>query len=842
MAATSVVTLEPDRLPRTVVPSAYRLRLEPDLDSASFAGTVEIDVEVHEPTTSIVLHAHQLSLGPPILRRDSGRSTEGSVTLDEARQQATLTFARLLEKGRHTLALTFGGVLNDELAGFYRSTFEDDGGATHTIATTQFEMTDARRAFPCFDEPAFKATFEVTLVVPRGLAAFSNSAQESERELEGGRREVRFAPTIPMSTYLVAFVVGPFEHTTARDVGSVPLRVVHRAGREHLTSFALDVAEFALRTFEEYFSIPYPGDKVDLVGIPDFAAGAMENLGCVTFREAELLVDLATAGQNELVRVASVIAHELAHMWFGDLVTMSWWEGLWLNEAFASFMQYICLDAYRPEWKMWIRFADERETGLTLDAVHTTRPIEFPVRSPAEAMAMADPITYQKGSSVLRMLEQYLSPEVFRDGVRHYLRTHAYGNTVTGDLWASLEEVSGRPVGEIMSSWIFQGGHPVVSVDGSSLGQHPFVLAAPEGQSAIGDHWLVPVVTRSLAGGEPSAQLLRTTHEPLEVASPAIVNAGGAGFYRTSYAPDQLREVVAHLQSLSEVERAVLVADTTALAFAGDRRVADVLSIAARLGDEVEPAVWKSVDRVLDFLDRIVTDDQRPLLTAKVRALLGPLFNSLGWQPRAGEDERTMLLRASLARRLGTTGEDAAVREEAVRRFDQGELDGDLAAAVIAIVASLNRPGDYEEMLRRCEAAPDPQTEQRYQGGIAAFTEESLILRAYEEVFDNFRSQDAPRVIFRLVSNRVGGLAVWSAIADNWDATIERIPAMLHAMVGIGLIFQVGDLDVVAKATEFHHNNVLPAGQRLIEQALEWFAASSRLALRERPELKSTLA
>jgi len=834
-------TTDPVRLPTTVVPSAYRLRLEPDLDAASFTGTVEIDVDVVEPTATVVLNAYQLEIAPSVARAADGTSSEGGVTLDEELQRATLSFPSPLT-GSHTLALSFAGVLNDELAGFYRSTFEDEEGVTRTIATTQFEMADARRAFPCFDEPAFKATFEVTLVVPDGLAAISNSAPVREEVLPDGRREVTFAPTMRMSTYLVAFVVGPFEQTPPRDVGGVPLTVVYRSGMANLTTFPLDVGEFALRTFEEYFGIPYPGDKVDLVAIPDFAAGAMENLGCVTFREVELLADPATASQNELARIAGVIAHELAHMWFGDLVTMTWWEGLWLNEAFATFMQWWCVDKFKPEWKMWVRFAGERETGMAFDSVHTTRPIEFPVHSPAEAIAMADPLTYQKGSSVLRMLEQYLSPDVFRDGIRHYLRAHSYDNTVTADLWASLEEVSGRPVGEIMTTWIHQGGHPIVSVDGSSLSQRPFVLAPAEGRSAIGERWLVPVLERSLEGGEAAAQLLGETPQPLECAAPVLVNSGGTGVYRTSYAPEQLAAVVGRLDSLSEIERAVLVGDTTALAYAGDRTVADVLAIASKLGTDVEPQVWEFVDRILDFLDRTVTDAERPLLAAKVRTLIGPLFAELGWDPRPGDEERAQVLRATLVRRLGTTGEDEEIRTEAVRRFDERELDGDLAAAVVAIVAGLNRPGDYEEMIRRFKEARDPLEERRYQDGIAAFTDEALIMRAYEEVFDNFRLQDAPMVIFRLVANRVGGLAVWSAMADDWEATVERTPMMLHFMLGIGLIFQVGDLDSVARATKFHHDHVLPAGQPMIEQALEWFAASSRLAARERPILAATLA
>ena len=358
------------------------------------------------------------------------------------------------------LSVGFRGTLNDQLRGFYRSTFTDDAGATHTIATTQFESTDARRAFPCFDEPAFKATYTVTLVVPAGLSAYSNSPVAFETPLPDGRREVSFAPTMKMSTYLVAFVIGPFEQTRAIDVDGVPLAVVYPPGKGHLTDFALEIGAFSLRFFSDYFDIAYPGDKVDLVAIPDFAAGAMENLGCITFRETALLVDPATASQLEIQRVAQVVAHELAHMWFGDLVTMQWWEGIWLNEAFATFMEELCCDAFRPAWQRWVLFGIARDMALAIDSLHSTRPIEYEVVSPDDAEGMFDMLTYEKGGSVLRMLELYLGQDVFRDGIRHYLKDHAYANTVTTDLWNALEAVSGEPVAKTMDTWILQGRPP----------------------------------------------------------------------------------------------------------------------------------------------------------------------------------------------------------------------------------------------------------------------------------------------------------------------------------------------------------------------------------------------
>jgi puromycin-sensitive aminopeptidase len=834
--------LDPYRLPTSVVPTAYRIRLEPDLDAARFAGTVEIDVELLEAASEVTLNAVALEVAAASVRADGGAELAGAIALDEEHDRVTVRFATELPVGPHTLSLTFNGYLNDLLVGFYRSSYTDDAGESRTIATTQFEATDARRAFPCFDEPAFKATFEVTLVVPDGLSAFSNSPILTETVLEDGRREVVFGRTMKMSTYLVASVVGPFESTPPVDVDGVPLAVVTPRGRggEDLTSFALEVGAFALRFFTEYFGIPYPGDKVDLVAVPDFAYGAMENLGCVTFRETALLVDPLKASQNEQVRVAMVIAHELAHMWFGDLVTMAWWEGIWLNEAFATFMQYVCCDAFRPEWKTWVRFSAEREVGLSIDGLHATRPIEFPVHSPADAAAMVDAITYQKGGSVLKMMEQYLGAEVFRDGIRHYLAAHAYSNTVTRDLWASLEAVSGQPVGEIMDTWILQGGHPTVTVSEHALSQRPFMFAPPEGPSAIGSSWKVPVLSRTLGGGELARQLLEDP-APLAVGQPALVNAGGTGVYRTSYETKQLAAIASRLGELTEVERAVLLGDTWALARAGDRSVADMLTLVSGLGTDVEPATWEVADQLFDFLSRTVTDSDRPLLEAKVRALLGPVFAHFGWDAADGEDDRAQIVRSVLIRRLGTTGADEAVRSEAAARFDAGVVEGDLADSIVTVVAAMNRPGDRDEMLRRFREAKDPQTEERYRLGITAFPDEALCLRTFEESFELFRSQDVPVVIVRLMANRVGGRAVWDAVTEQWNQLMERIPPVMQFALGMGLSFQVTDEEFLQRVQEFHAAHPLPAGQQRIDQSLERLATSVRFADRERQGLAVVL-
>ena len=488
------------RLPAGVVPRHYAIELAPDLEAATFAGTVAIDVDIEDPVESITLNAAELSIIGAQLITASSEAVELDSHLDAESERLTLTRRNgsdCFAAGPARLDISFDGVLNDQLHGFYRSTYTDDAGATHTIATTQFESTDARRAFPCFDEPALKATFATTLIVEDGLLAVSNTAETGREALEDGRVRVSFATTMPMSTYLVAFVVGRLEATEPIDCGGVPLRVVHRPGRADQTGFALDVAAHALEWFSGYYGLPYPSDKVDLVAIPDFAFGAMENLGCVTFREVLLLVDPRAASQPELQQVAKVINHELAHMWFGDLVTMAWWEGIWLNEAFATFMETACTDAYRPDWRVWSTFCRSRASALATDALDSTRAVEYPVHSPAEAEDMFDVITYEKGAALVRMLEQYLGLETFRAGVRLYLRRHAYSNTVTEDLWRALAEASGEPVGQIMDGWIHQGGYPAVTATptdhGLRVSQHHFTL---DPERADERSWVVPLRLR----------------------------------------------------------------------------------------------------------------------------------------------------------------------------------------------------------------------------------------------------------------------------------------------------------------------------------------------------------
>src|SRR6266508_4624177 len=667
---------KPYRLPTPITPERYEIRLTPDLANWTFTGEERVSVEVHEFSREIILNAAELEIHAVSLTTPDGTVLQCKVKLDSQNELAQLSFAETVPVDRCELNIQFSGILNDKLHGFYRSTYKDAKGQEKALASTQFESTDARRAFPCWDEPAFKAVFQVTLVVDEKLTAISNARVLRETVLPGtGKKEVVFADTMKMSTYLVAFIVGDFEATEPVMVGHAPLRVWAVPGKKHLAKFAIDIGKVSLEHFSRYYDIPYPGDKLDLIAIPDFASGAMENLGAITFRETALLVDAARATRAELERVADVVAHENAHMWFGDLVTMKWWNGIWLNEAFATFMEMLAVDAWKPEWQRWTTFGVSRAAALSVDGLHSTRPIEFHVEAPRDADAMFDVLTYEKGASVLRMLEQHLGPALFRDGVREYLRRHAYANADTGDLWAALGRAARQPIPAVMDGWIFQPGYPLVSarLEGGHLVlrqqrftylPEPLPGSMPTAQDQL---WQVPVQVRITAAGRSASErrLLAGAETRLPVperVDAVLVNEGGHGFYRVRYSGELLGHLLDALPEIAAIERFNVVNDAWAVTVAGLMALPDYLELTARFRDERDRNVWAVLLASFATLNRIVEPRHRPQLAALVRGRAARAFAALGWTVRPGDDELMRQLRGDLLRALGMLGDDPDVQ------------------------------------------------------------------------------------------------------------------------------------------------------------------------------------
>ena len=842
------------RLPSSVVPSRYDIRLEPDLEAATFAGEETVAITVKEPVVEIVLNAAELAIQAVRVETADGAVVEGSAALDEAAERARLLFPTPLPAGEHRLTLRFTGTLNDRLRGFYRSTYKDAAGASHTIAATQFEATDARRGFPCWDEPALKAVFGVTLIVPEALAAISNTRVISETPTGSGKKTVVFADSIRMSTYLVAFVVGELEATAPVMVGPTPLRVWCVPGKRHLTAFALEIGAFSLGFFERYYGMPYPGDKLDMLAIPDFAAGAMENLGAITYRETALLVDEATASHTERERVADVVAHEIAHMWFGDLVTMLWWNGIWLNEAFATFMELLAVDAWKPEWKRWTTFGVSRAAAMAVDGLENTRPIEFEVRAPRDCEAMFDLLTYEKGGSVLRMLEQHLSGEVFRDGVRLYLERHRFGNAETTDLWKALGDAAHLPIPEVMNGWIFRPGYPLVIVEpegaGVKLSQRRFTYLPSEETAA--ERWQIPLRLRaSVKRGFVDKPVLLGA-EDLVVTLPAtpdwvVANAGGHGFYRVQYAPPLLRKLTGALKKLAPIERFNLVSDAFALAQAGMMAAADYLDLTVRFVEETDRNVWTTLVGSLGYVNRLVAEESRPHLEQLVRQRLEPAVERLGWEPQPGEDELGRQLRGDLLRALGTLGNDGAAQERARAfyaryREDESAVDANVLPALIAIVAAAGGEAEYEEFVQRFKAARTPQEEQRYLYALAGFRQPELLQATLEKTTNGeVRSQDAPFLVRSLLTGVHSRGLAWEYVKANWSTMARQYPPSAYRRMYEGvtaLVSPAWETDVRA----FFETNRIVLGGKTLEQYLEQLRIAVRLQEREAAALAAYLA
>jgi len=846
------------RLPKHVAPTRYAIQIEPDLSASSFVGRETVEVAVREPTEEIVLHACDLAVRAAVVEDSEGRRLSGAVRLDEATERVILRFREPLRPGPWRLSLEFSGTLSDALRGFYRSTFTREDGTTGALAVTQFEATDARRAFPCWDEPAFKAVFELTLVVDPGLTAISNTAVVGAgRSVDGTKQVVTFAPTIPMSTYLVAFVVGPLQPTDTVDAGGIPIRVWAVPGKGRLADFALRVAAFSFRYFQEYYDVPYPGDKLDLIAIPDFAFGAMENLGAITFRETALLVDERSATHGELARVAHVVAHEIAHMWFGDLVTMAWWNGLWLNEAFATFMEVLAVDAWKPSWGRWSHFGVSRAAAFLTDGLRSSRPIEFEVASPKDAEAMFDVLTYEKGGAVLRMLEQYLGPAGFRDGVRRYLATHRFGNAETADLWQALGEACGQPIPQIMDGWIFRQGYPLVTVETGGAGeticfsQRQFRYL-PDGDGA-GELWHVPLTYRAGVKGEVLHGRLLLAGASGRVAFPdrpdwVVANAGGHGFYRVHYAPGILAPLLtAPGETMTSIERFNLINDAWAATLAGMLPVSAFLDLTAHFTAETDRHVWAPLLASLDYLGRVVPPDLRPRLDRLVRSRLGDVISRHGWTPREEDDDLVRELRGEVLRAMGILGNDAEVQRTARERYAAGAgpsaLDPSVFTAVLGIVAHTGGEREHAEFLSRFKRATTPQEEQRYLRALAHFRAPDLIRRTLDlSLNGEVRTQDAPFLVRDLLTGVHSREIAWAFVQDHWEQMERLYPShsgLRRLCEGItGLVTPALEQDVRL----FFESRSVPFGGKTLAQYLERLRVAILFQEREAASLRAYLA
>ena len=822
----------PFRLPRSVVPTRYQLAITTDLEAETFTGTVVVDLEVTEPVRELICNAIDLSIHEAVVRVGEQRyplSTEYVHAEERVRFVAEVE----LPAGEAVLEVRYSGECNQKLVGYYAANYTDNG-EDKRLGVTQFEAPHARRAFPCWDEPDFKAVFDVELTCASGIIAVSNSPERMRRDNADGTVTFSFEPTMLMSTYLVAWVIGELELSEPSASGQTPIRVAARPGQGHLTAFALHCATHALQWFEEYYGIPYPAAKLDLVAVPDFAFGAMENLGCVTFRENLLLVDPESASRTELERVATVIEHEIAHMWFGDLVTMAWWNGIWLNEAFATFMELSCADAYRPDWEMWTSFGLLRTQAFETDALAATRPIEYRVDTPDDAEAMFDILTYEKGASVLRMFEQWAGPERFRSGIGAYLRAHSYSNTETADLWTSLSEATNTDVVAIMDSWINQGGHPLIT---ASPTPHGVLLHQTRFRNLNGSApdatWQVPIRIRAEVDGTTVRRSVLHSGEPLAVdlggtPTQVTINEEASGFYRSEYQSPWATSVLTTAPESSPAEQIGILDDLWAL-FSAGRSSIEPLAVLLRglLTAEASPLVWRRASGILGQLVALTPIDHVGLQhywRDLAQELAVPTWKTL--EPTSEPSHAQQEVRALSIALAGTVGAYGPARQEAARLFAlqttsarHSTGDPELDAAVLHIVAADALSGAFEELLSRFRTASTPQEELRALNALAEFDTPEAQQAFCELCRVEVRSQNAPYGLAHALALPTAGPAVWTFITTHWDELCGRFPSSSIPRM-IGGIRSFADADQVGVVTDFLRLQ-FPSPSRVIEQHLE---------------------
>jgi aminopeptidase N len=780
-----------EELPKCVSFRHYLLELTPNFETFDYEGRAVISLEVRQATRAIELNSLEL-----VIRSASivGHGEALAIDYLPDLQRVRLTSETTLEVGKCQLLIDFSGRHNDQMAGFYRSKYTDSQGTARYAVTTQFEATDARRAFPCGDEPALKATFEVVLNVPSDLTALSNMPVKTEKlDATTGLKRVHFETTPVMSTYLLAFFVGSVDWLEATAVmpsgREVRTRIYTPVGKREQGRFALDLATRVLSFFSEYFAIEYPLPKMDLIAIPDFAAGAMENWGLVTFRTRLILYQEGETSFRTKVRIAYIVCHELAHQWFGNLVTMEWWSDLWLNEGFATWVGWMAADHFFPEWRCWELFmTEEFDQALALDRLSSSHPITNQVARATEISEIFDSITYSKGASIIRMLVNAVGEGVFQTGLRSYLAKYQYGNARTSDLWEALSRASGRDIGRLMDSWTSQMGYPLVTVRrderGVTLSQEKF--ADLEERERCADYqWVVPLNPIMGDRSEPTHCWLEGKSLHLED-RPLKLNSGSTGFYLTQYDDATLEELAETIrkQELTPIDRAEVVGTLYQLALYNYCSATRLLEFVDCYSEETEHLVWEAVAKNLKEVSGVWYDNPEITghLSRKIQFLLRPVYQRLGWEPSPDEDPQTSQLRV-LA--IGTLGyhSDGDVLEEAARRFEayrSGQLEAlpkDLREHVFGMVG--RHDADHARALRTLFQGTDSE-ELKCQllSAMGRTNSHDLLDEALTWAFTSgeVRGQDALNV--SLAASR-GALREqnWRFIVDHWETLVKLYQA-----------------------------------------------------------------
>ena len=846
---------EAQRLPEIARPENYKLTFTPDLDSAKFEGDETLTIRVLKPTSELTLNAADIDFHDVTIA-SGGATQKAKVTPQKEHEMVVLGVAKPLAAGLATIHITYAGILNNEMRGFYLG--KDDQGRKY--AATQFEATDARRAFPSFDEPDYKATFDISVVADKGLATISNEKVVSDTPGPGDKHTVRFATTAKMSSYLAALVVGNFDYLEGQADG-IPIRVYATTGKKEMGKFALEAAEYALTYYDKYFAIKYPYGKLDLVGLPDFSAGAMENTGCITFRDVLLLIDEKQGSVDLKKTIATVITHEMAHQWFGDLVTMKWWDDVWLNEGFATWMESKPVEAWKPEWNL--NLDDVSNTGGTLnvDSLANTRPIHQAADTPAQIQELFDGIAYGKAAAVLRMLESYLGEETFRAGVNAYLNQHKYANATAEDFWDAQAKTSKKPVDKIMPTWVQQAGAPIVNVKAQCSGnstsvaltQQRYYFDRAKFEAPNDQIWQIPLCLKGSSNDNsaPKCELLTKKEESFTLpgcSTWVLGNAGGAGYYRVGYQPEAVRALAKDAETkLTPAQRISLENDIWGSVRVGREPVGDYLAFAQGLQSDRNRAVLEDLLGGLGYIGRhLVNDNDRAEYRTWLIQLLAPAMKDVGWEPKPGEPDEQKALRARLFNALGYDARDPQAMAEARKISDKAladpsSVDHELAGGAFAIAALNAGPDFYDKVMAGLKNPKSPEEYYMYFFTLPEFSDPKLLQRTLDyAISHDVRSQDALQLVTGVLANPAGQQLAWDFIRQHWSE-LEKAGGPFASAQVVGATSVFCDPGLRDQVTEFFSAHKVAGAERTYKQSIERINNCVNLKTQQEPQLASWL-